>query len=155
MSGRVGSIPRSKDGMGDSSGNDCGVGGQISDPRQRCGVGGGMVGRGDGCGMGEGMVGLGNGFGVDEGIVGLGNGCGVDEGIVGLGDGCEVDGEGSGVGTTRGVATSGREGYPTGAELVLGLSVVLGSARVAASSFGPQGWEVVHSQGGALPSGHQ
>ena len=57
MSGRVGSIPRSKDGMGDNSGNDRGVGGQISDPVQRCGVGGGMVGRGDGCGMGEGMVG--------------------------------------------------------------------------------------------------
>ena len=44
MSGRVGSIPRSKDGMGDSSGNDRGVGGQISNPGQRYGVGGGMVG---------------------------------------------------------------------------------------------------------------
>ena len=81
MSGRVGLIPRSKDGMGDSSGNGCGVGGRMSDLGQRCGVGGGMVGRGDGCGMGEGMVGLGNG--------------------------CGVDGEGSGVGTTQGVATSG------------------------------------------------
>ena len=139
MSGRVGSIPRSKDGMGDSSGNDRGVGGQISDPVQRCGVGGGMVGRGDGCGMGEGMVGLGNGCGVDEGIVGLGNGCGVDEGIVGLGEGCGVDGEGSGVGTTQGVATSGREGHPAGAELVLGPSVVLGPTGVAASSFRPSG----------------
>ena len=126
MSGRVGSIPRSKDGMGDNSGNDRGVGGQISDPGQRCGVGGGMVGRGDGCGMGEGMV-------------GLGNGCGVDEGIVGLGDGCGVDGEGSGVGTTQGVATSGREGHPAGNELVLGPSVVLGPAGVAASSFRPSG----------------
>ena len=113
MSGRVGSIPRSKDGMGDSSGNNRGVGGQISDPGQRCGVGGGMVGQGDGCG-------------VDEGIVGLGNGCG-------------VDGEGSGVGTTRGVATSGQEGHPTGAELVLGPSVVLGPAEVATSLFGPSG----------------
>ena len=65
MLGRVGSIIRSKDGIGDSSGNDRGVGGQISDPVQRCGVGGGMVGHGDGCGMGEGMVGLGNGCGVD------------------------------------------------------------------------------------------
>ena len=113
MSGRVGSIPRSKDGMGDSSGNDRGVGGQISDPGQRSGVGGGMVGQGDGCGMGERMVGLGNG--------------------------CGVDGEGSGVGTTRGVARSGREGHPAGAELVLRPSVVLGPAGVAASSFGPSG----------------
>ena len=32
MSGGVGSIPRSKDEMGDSSGNDHGVGGQMSDP---------------------------------------------------------------------------------------------------------------------------
>ena len=126
MSGRVASIPRSKDGMGDNSGNDRGVGGQISDPGQRCGVGGGMVGRGDGCGMGEGMV-------------GLGNGCGVDEGIVGLGDGCGVDGEGSGVGTTRGVARSGREGHPAGAELVFGPSVVLGPVGVVASSFRPSG----------------
>ena len=126
MLGRVGSIPRSKDGMGDSSGNDRGVGRQISDPGQRCGVGGRMVGRGDGCGMGEGMV-------------GLGNGCGVDEGIVGLGDGCGVDGEGSGVGTTQGVATSGREGHPAEADLVLGPSVVLGPAGVAASSFRPSG----------------
>ena len=34
-----------------------------------------------------------------------------------------MDGEGSGVGTTRGVATGGR---PAGTMLVLGLSVVLG-----------------------------
>ena len=46
----------------------------------------------------------------------------VGEGMVGLRDGCGVDGEGSGVGTTRGVATGGR---PTGAVLLLGLSVVL------------------------------
>ena len=111
MSGRVGSIPRSKDGMGDSSGNNRGVGGQISDLGQRCGMG--------------------------EGMVGLGNGCGVDERIVGLGNGCGVDGEGSGVGTTRGVATSEREGHPARAELVLGPSVVLGPAGVAASSFEP------------------
>ena len=43
--------------------------------------------------------------------------------MVGLRDGCGVDGEGSGVGTTRGVATSGRS---IEAVLVLGLSVVLG-----------------------------
>ena len=100
MSGGVGSIPRSKDGMGDSSGNDRGVGGWMSDPRYGCGMGGGMVGLGDGCGVGEGMV--------------------------GLGDGCGVDGEGSGVGTTQGVVTGGREQRPAGAVLVLGLSVVLG-----------------------------
>ena len=69
-------------------------------------------------------------------MVGLGDGCGVDEGIVELGDGCGVDGEGSGVGTTRGVATSGREGHSAGAELVLRPSVVLGPAGVATSSFG-------------------
>ena len=126
MSGRVGLIPRSKDGMGDSSGNGCGVGGRMSDLGQRCGVGGGMVGRGDGCGMGEGMV-------------GLGDGCGVDEWIVGLRDGCGVDGEGSGVGTTQGVATSGRKGHPARAELVLGPLVVLGPAGVVASSFEPSG----------------
>ena len=87
MSGGLGSIPRSKDGMGDSSRNDRGVGG----------------------------------------------------GMVGLGDGCGVDGEGSGVGTTRGVATSGQEGHPAGAVLVLGPSIVLGSAGIAASSFGALG----------------
>ena len=139
MSGRVGSIPRSKDGMGDSSGNDRGVGGQISDPRQRCRVGGGMVGQGVGCGMGEGMVGLGNGCGVDEGIVGQGNGCRVDEGIVGLGNGCGVDGEGSRVGTTRRVATGRQEGHSARAVLLLGPSVVLRPTRVAASSFGASG----------------
>ena len=59
MSGGVRSIPRLKDGMGDSSRNDCGVGGRMSDPGQGCGVGGRMVGQGDGCGVGEGMVGIG------------------------------------------------------------------------------------------------
>ena len=44
MSGGVGSIPKSKDGMSDSSGNDRGVGGRMSDPGQGCGVGRGMVG---------------------------------------------------------------------------------------------------------------
>ena len=44
MSGRVGLIPRSKDRMGDSSGNDRRMGGQMSDPGQGYGVGGGMVG---------------------------------------------------------------------------------------------------------------
>ena len=46
MSGGVGSIPRSKDEMGDSSGNYRGVGGRMSDPGHDCGVGGGMVGCG-------------------------------------------------------------------------------------------------------------
>ena len=113
MSGGVGSIPRSKDGMGDSSGNDCGVGGRMSNPGQGCGVGGEMVGRGDGCGMGEGMV--------------------------GLGDGCGVDGEGWGVGTTRGVAIGRREGHSAKAVLVLGPSVLLWPTGVAASSFGASG----------------
>ena len=68
MSGGVGSIPRSKDGMGDSLGNDCGVGRRMSDPGHGCGVGGGIVGLGDGCGVGEGIVGLGVGCGVAEGM---------------------------------------------------------------------------------------
>ena len=59
--------------------------------------------------------------------------------MVGRGDGCGVDGEGSGVGTTRGVATGGREGHPAGAVLVLGPSVVLGPAGVATSSLGASG----------------
>ena len=55
MSGGVGSIPRSKDGIGDSSGNDHGVGGRMSNLGQGCGVGGRMVGLRDGCGVdGEG-----------------------------------------------------------------------------------------------------
>ena len=54
-------------------------------------------------------------------MVGLGDGCGVGEGMVGLGDGCRVDGQGSGVGTTQGVATSEREPYLVGAVLVLSL----------------------------------
>ena len=44
MLGGVGSIPKSKDGMSDSSGNDRGVGGRMLDPGQGCGVGRGMVG---------------------------------------------------------------------------------------------------------------
>ena len=100
MSGGVGSIPRSKDGIGDSSGNDHGVGGRMSNLGQGCGVGGGMV---------------------------------------GLRDGCGVDGEGSRVGTTRGVATGRREGHSAGAVLLLGPSVVLRPAGVAASSFGASG----------------
>ena len=121
MLGGVGSIPKSKDGMGDSLGS-----GRISDPGQGYGVGGGMVGQGDGCGM-------------DEGMVGIRVGCGVDEGMVGLGDGCGVDGKGSGVRTTRGIATVRREGHPAGAVLVLGPLTVLGLAGVAASSFGSSG----------------
>ena len=55
MSGGVGSIPRSDDGIGESSGNDRGVGGGMTDPGHGCGVGGGMLGVGDGCGVdGEG-----------------------------------------------------------------------------------------------------
>ena len=96
--------------MGDSSGNDYGVGGWMSDLGHECGVGGGMVGLGDGCGVGEGMVGVRDGYGVGEGMVELRDECG-------------VDGKGSGVGTTRRVATSGR---PAGVVLVLGLSIVLG-----------------------------
>ena len=96
-SGGVGPTPRLKDGMGDSSRNDCGVGGRMSD--------------------------LGHGYGVHGGMVGLGDGCGVGEGMVGLKDGGRVGGEGSGVGTTRGVAIGRR---PVGAVLMLGLSVVLG-----------------------------
>ena len=126
MSSGVGSIPKSKDGMGDSSGNDRGVSGRMSYPGQGCGEGEGMVGRGDGCGMGEGMV-------------GLGDGCGVDEGMVGLEDGCGVDGEGSRVGTTRRVATGRQEGHSARAVLLLGPSVVLRPTRVAASSFGASG----------------
>ncbi|KAK7838136.1 hypothetical protein CFP56_020199 [Quercus suber] len=71
---------RSKDGMGDNSGNDRGVGGRMSEPGHGCGVGGGMVGLGEGCGVG----------------------------MVELRDGCGVDGKGPGVGTTRGVAIGGR-----------------------------------------------
>ena len=63
MLGGVGSIPKSKDEMGDSSRNDRGVGGRMSDPIQGCGVGGKMVGRGDGCGVNEGMVRLWKGIG--------------------------------------------------------------------------------------------
>ena len=106
------STPKSNDGMSESSGNDYSVGGGMSDPGHGCRVGGGMLGVGDGCGVGEGML--------------------------GLGDGCGVDGEGSRVGTTRGVATSGQEPRPVGAVLVLGLSVAAAS-RVVASSFGASG----------------
>ena len=118
MSGGVGSIPRSDDGIGECSGNDRGVGGGMLDPGHGCGVGGGMLGVGDGCGVGEGML--------------------------GLGDGCGVDGEGSRVGITRGVATGEREPRPAGAMLMLGLSVMLGlsittASGVAASSFGASG----------------
>ena len=108
--GGVRPIPSSKDGMGDSSPNNCGVGGRMSDLGHGYGVHGGMVGLGDGCGVGEGLV-------------GLGAGCGVGEGMVGLKDKGKVGEEGSGVETTRGVAT-GR--CPVGAVLMLGLSVVLG-----------------------------
>ena len=82
----------------------------MSDPGHECRVGERMVGLRDGCGVGEGMV-------------GLRDGCGMGEGMVELRDGCGVDGKGSGVGTTRRVATSGR---PAGVMLGFGLSVVLG-----------------------------
>ena len=111
MSGGVRLILRSKDGMGDSSRNDCGMSGRTLDLGQRSGVG--MVGQGDGCGVGEGMVGVGAGCGLGEGMVGVGAGCGLGEGMVAVGDGCRdgcgVDGEGSRVGTSRGVATGGRD----------------------------------------------
>ena len=64
MSGGVGSIPRSKDGMGDSSGNDREVGGRMLDLGYGCGVGGGMVGLGDGCGV----DGEGSGLGTTRGV---------------------------------------------------------------------------------------
>ena len=64
ISRRVGSIPRSNDGMGESSGNDCGVGGE-------------MLGVGDGCRVGEGMLGLGDGCGVD----GEGSRVGITRGV--------------------------------------------------------------------------
>ena len=64
MSGRVGSISRSKDGIGDSSGNDRGVGGRMSDPGHGYGVGGGMLGVGDGCGV----DGEGSGVGTTRGV---------------------------------------------------------------------------------------
>ena len=51
MSGRVGSIPKSKDGIGDSLGNDREVGGRMLDLGYGCGVGEGMVGLRDGCGV--------------------------------------------------------------------------------------------------------
>ena len=38
-SGGVGPIPSSKDGMGDNSPNNCGVGGRMSDLGHGCGVG--------------------------------------------------------------------------------------------------------------------
>ena len=113
MSRGVGSIPRSKDGMSESSRNDRGLGG-------------GMLDLGDGCGVGGGMLGVGDGSRVSEMMLGLGDGCRVGEGMLGLGDGCGVDGEGSGVGTTRGVAIGGREQRPTRVMLMLGLSVMLG-----------------------------
>nr|POE90324.1 hypothetical protein CFP56_73388 [Quercus suber] len=70
MSRGVRPIPRLKDGMGDSSGNDYGVGGRMLDSGHGYGVGRGMVELRDGCGVGEGMVGLGDGRGVGEGMVG-------------------------------------------------------------------------------------
>ena len=55
MSGEVGSILRSNDGMGESSGNDRRVGEGMLDPGHGCGVGGEMLGVGYGCGVdGEG-----------------------------------------------------------------------------------------------------
>ena len=81
FSGGVQPIPSSKDGMGDSSPNNCGVGGRMSNLGHRCGVVGGMMGLGDGCEVGEGMVGLEGGCGMGEGMVGLGDECRVGEGM--------------------------------------------------------------------------
>ena len=63
MLGGVGSIPRLNDGMGESLGNDRGVGGGMSDSGHGCGVGGGMLGVGDGCGVDR----EGSGVGQPEG----------------------------------------------------------------------------------------
>ena len=52
FSGGVQPIPSSKDGMGDSSPNNCGVGGRMSNLGHGCGVHGGMVGLRDGGGVG-------------------------------------------------------------------------------------------------------
>ena len=57
-------IPSSKDGMGDSSPNNCGVGGRMSDLGHGCGVGEGMVGLKDGGGVG----GEGSGVGTTRGV---------------------------------------------------------------------------------------
>ena len=53
------SIPKSNDGMSESSRNDYSVGGGMSDPRHGCEVGEGMSGLGDGCGVGGEGLGLG------------------------------------------------------------------------------------------------
>ena len=90
------SIPKSNDGMSESSGNDYSVGGGMSNPGHGCEVGGGMLVLGDRYGVG---------------------------------------GEGSRVGTTRGVTTGRREPCLIRVVLMLGLSVAA-SLRVAASSFG-------------------
>ena len=61
MIGGVGlkSIPRSNNGMGESSGNECAVGGEMLDPGHRCGVGEGMLGLRDGYKVGGEGLGLG------------------------------------------------------------------------------------------------
>ena len=67
FSGGVQPIPSSKDGMGDSSPNNCGVGGRMSDLGHGCGVGEGMVGLGARCGVGEEGSGVGTTRGVATG----------------------------------------------------------------------------------------
>ena len=64
FSGGVQPIPSSKDGMGDSSPNNCGVGGRMSNLGHGCGVHGGMVGLGARCGVGE----EGSGVGTTRGV---------------------------------------------------------------------------------------
>ena len=67
FSGGVQPIPSSKDGMCDSSPNNCGVGGRMSNLGHGCGVHGGMVGLGARCGVGEEGSGVGTTRGVATG----------------------------------------------------------------------------------------
>ena len=65
---------------------------------------------------------------VGEGMSDPRHGCGVGGWMLGVGYGCGVDGEGSRVGTTQGIATSGRGRRPARVALVLGLLVLLAFA---------------------------
>ena len=76
----------------------------------------------------------GNDYSVGGRMSDPGHGCEVGGGILVLGDRYGVGGEGSRVGTTRGVTTGRREPCPIGVVLMLGLSVAA-SSGVAASSF--------------------
>ena len=76
----------------------------------------------------------GNDYSVGGGMSDPRHGCEVGGGMLVLGDRYGVGGEGSRVGTTRGVTTGRREPCPIGVVLMLGLSVAA-SSGVAASSF--------------------